>query len=564
MHLLWRGLNLATPRETRGPVSLTHPRPEQVSQTRLASAPDHVFGRDVLGIALVALTYFLGAKAGLHLAFANKNVTAVWPPTGISVAALLLNARLWPGVTLGAWLSNLANGAGLETSTLVTVGNTLAPVAAWWLIRHVAHLRPSLERVRDVAGVLLLGGPVAMTVSATLGTASLALSHAGSWGAYGSTWLTWWVGDATGVVIVAPLILVAAARCWKSVSLRGWHAVEAVAVLGGIVGASVLTFTHRAPLIFLILPVAAWAAVRFLQLGAGVAVAIGAAVSITATVNGAGPFVPGLSTTGSLMVLQAFNGALALSTLMLAASSLQNARTQTALRADAADLEELLRQERLAALNDMTSVVSHDLRNPLNTIMNSHYLLRDSLGDTLTGEPAEFLDMAERASVRALELTEELLDYRRARSLELVEVDLRNLITDVIEATPPPPDVHVHVDADIDSVQADPSYLTRILTNLITNAYQAMPQGGNLRIAASSQDGSDVITLHDSGDGFAPDVARRPFDPFITTKAQGTGLGLAIVQRLVDAHHGSVSTENAPMGGALVTVRLPRGEASAR
>ena len=217
----------------------------------------------------------------------------------------------------------------------------------------------------------------------------------------------------------------------------------------------------------------------------------------------------------------------------------------------------MLRQERLLALDGMTAVVSHELRTPLGTIMNSHYLLRDMLGDTLNGEAALALEMAEHGSARALQLTEELLEYRRPRTHARRRSTSREVVNDVIETTPRPLGIEVTVDADSAAVQADPSYLARILTNLVTNAYEAMPQGGSLHIAASKKDGLDVITLHDSGEGFTPEVAHRMFDPFITTKKDGTGLGLAIVQRLVEAHHGSISTENAPTGGACVTVRLP-------
>jgi signal transduction histidine kinase len=194
--------------------------------------------------------------------------------------------------------------------------------------------------------------------------------------------------------------------------------------------------------------------------------------------------------------------------------------------------------------------------------MNSHYLLRDILGTTIEGESAEVLEMAERGTARALKITEELLEHRRPKKPALEEIDVRELIEEVIETTPNPQGISVTVDAHSVTVQADPSYLTRILTNLVMNAYQAMPQGGWLYIAASTVEGTDVITLQDSGEGFTPDVAHQVFDPFVTTREGGTGLGLAIVQRLVDAHHGSISTENATTGGALVTVRLPHGRSS--
>jgi signal transduction histidine kinase len=514
----------------------------------------------LLRLAAVAVVYFLGAKAGLHLAFANKNVTAVWPPTGVSVAALLLlGIRVWPGVALGALISNLSNGAGISTSLLITVGNTLAPVLAWILIRRVARFELRLERISDVAGVMVLGGPVSMTVSATLGSLALALTGALHGSAYGSTWLTWWVGDSIGVVIVTPLILVAAAMCWRSARLDGWHAFEAIAVVACIVGTSLGVFMTSAPLMYLVLPVAAWAAVRFFQLGAAVAVAVVAAVSITLTVHGSGPFVRDLSTTGSLIALQAFNGAFALTTFMLAAASLQNALAQRALRAEAAELEGLLRQERLAAFGEMTSAIVHDLRNPLGTIMNSHYLIRDSLGESVDGDVAFALDLAESETARAQRLTEELLDYRRSKRLVLSEVDLRDLLDHVIDVTPPPSGIAVALDCPALPVRLDSGQVVQVMTNLVQNAYESMGERGALELNGAVDGESVIVEVADSGPGMDPGTIDKLFDPFFSTKSSGTGLGLAIVKKLVESHGGKVTLGNRPGGGALVTVSLPRG-----
>ena len=515
--------------------------------------------------ALFVAAYFVAAKVGLHLAFANKNVTAVWPPTGIAVAGLLLlGIEQWPSIALGAFLSNLSNGAGLETSMLITVGNTAAPVVAWTLIRSVTRLPERLERVPDVASVILLGGPLAMTVSASLGTAALATTTSLPWSAYGSTWLTWWVGDAMGVVIVTPLVLVVASRSWRPADLRGRRGAEALAALVCMAGTCVLIFGHRLPVIFLVLPIASWAAVRFFQLGAAGAVAVVAAVSITATVNGHGPLIHGMSTTTSLITLQAFNGALTLATFMLAAASIQHARARAILQADADDLTELLRQERSVALNDMTAVVSHDLRTPLSAITNSHYLLREILGDRLGPEASATLGLAERATAQATSLVEQILAYRRPRSLELAEVDLEPLLHEALETAPAPAGiVHVVTCAPV-SLRVDPGQLTQILANVITNAHEAMGGEGTLHLFGEVDGDTIVIGAADTGPGFPDDVAERALEPFFSTKSTGTGLGLAIVQRLVEAHGGHVTLENAPAGGAVVKISLPRGVASAR
>ncbi|MDE3085664.1 MAG: MASE1 domain-containing protein [Acidobacteriota bacterium] len=515
--------------------------------------------RHVSGAVLVVVAYVVAAKLGLHLAFANKNVTAVWPPTGIAVAALLLlGVRVWPSIAVGALLANLANGAGLDTSMLITVGNTAAPVLAWFLIHRVARAQKRLERVPDVVKVLLLGGPLSMTVSAFLGTAALAATTTLPWSDYGSTWFTWWIGDAMGVVIVTPLILVAAARSWRSCRFHGWNGVEALAAAVCIVGTTAVVFSRSQDLIFLVLPLTTWAAVRFFQLGAATAVGVVSALSITATVGGHGPLVHGLSTTGSLITLQVFNGALALSTFMLAAAQVQHARARAALQADADDLAALLMSERRAALDDMTAVISHDLRTPLSTIANSHYLLREMIGDRLDEHAALALDVAERAQAQAAALTEQVLALRRPRNLVLAEIDLAHALVQAAETTPVPPGVVLRTDCAPIRVRVDPGQLRQILTNLISNGCEAMGGDGELHLFGRVDGETVIVGAADSGPGFAPDVADRAFEPFFSTKPSGTGLGLAIVQRLAEAHGGRVRLENRPAGGAVVSISLPR------
>lgn len=517
-------------------------------------------GRDVLLMAVVAGVYFAGAKVGLHLAFTNKNVTTVWPPTGISLAALLLlGPRVWPGIAIGALAANLTNGAGLETSLLITVGDTLAPVTAWMVVQRVFRFRIDLERVGDVCGLLLLGGPLAMTVSATLGSASLAVTGALHGSGYGYTWLTWWVGDTMGVLIVTPIILAVAARSWRSARLDAGVRLEAIGVLAALVASSLLVFLHSEPLTILVLPAAAWAAFRLFQLGAALSIAVVAAVSISTTVNGTGPFAHGLSTTAALMTLQAFNGAVALTTLILAAASWQNVRAQAALRRDALELQGLLDHERRAAFENMTSVVLHELRNPLAAIMNNHYLLRMTLGEDMDGDVRRHLDLAERESARATRITEDLREVSRPKRPVLADWDFKELIEQAVETTPAPDGVTLSVNCPSLHVQVDADQVTHVLTNLLANAYEALGDSGSVELSVTEVDGDLVmVSALDDGPGIDEHVLDKVFDPFVSTKPAGTGLGLAIVRRMVEAHGGSVAIENPSAGGARVTVLLPR------
>ena len=220
-----------------------------------------------------------------------------------------------------------------------------------------------------------------------------------------------------------------------------------------------------------------------------------------------------------------------------------------------ASQEALVRSERLSAVGQMTTVVGHELRNPLGAVMNALYMLRRSLNDPAAAEP--HLVVAERQTARAVNLAQDLTAYMRERDPELAPMVLLEVLDDVLEATPKPANVVVAEDVGQIVLKADSKQVAQILTNLVENAYQAMPDGGSVRIAAHAEDGMAVITVEDSGEGVDQELVERFFEPFFTTRSDGTGLGLAIVRRLTEGHGGKISIENGRSGGAIVTVRLP-------
>jgi PAS domain S-box-containing protein len=220
--------------------------------------------------------------------------------------------------------------------------------------------------------------------------------------------------------------------------------------------------------------------------------------------------------------------------------------------------EKLRRQERLADVGQMASMVMHDLRNPLSTITNAHSMLRLSLGDAqvLAGIVEEYLSVAERATAQTAEIAKDLDAFVASRAPNLGPVELRKLLDEALESSPPPSDVTLHVESTPLCLNADRSQLGRVLANLIANAYQAMSAGGELRVVAWADAGEAVISVEDNGGGLAPELAERIFEPFFSTKPTGTGLGLAIVQLIVEAHSGTISVVNHEHG-VRATVRLP-------
>jgi signal transduction histidine kinase len=208
----------------------------------------------------------------------------------------------------------------------------------------------------------------------------------------------------------------------------------------------------------------------------------------------------------------------------------------------------------------MATMIGHELRNPLGAAINGLYLARHGLGDEVPPQVTKGLDLAERETQRAASLADDLTAYMRERRPNLERIPLGSAVDQVLEATPPPEGIEVRVDSRDVPIDADAAQLTQMLSNLVTNAYQAMPDGGSVEVAAAAADGHVDIVVQDTGPGLDTKTETRAFDPFFTTKAQGTGLGLAIVRRMAQAHGGSVSLENRETGGARVVIRLPRAD----
>jgi PAS domain S-box-containing protein len=273
--------------------------------------------RYVASLLIVAAAYFGAAKVGIELSVAQGVVTPVWAPTGIAIAALFLGGRrLWPAVAAGAFLANATSGADLPVAAVIAVGNTLEAVVGSALLRR-ADLRPALDRVRDVLALILLAAVLSPVVAATNGVTTLWIAGDISGSDYDSRWLLWWVGDAMGALIVAPLLLVWSTRPDRRLSRR--QIVEGVAVLGVLVGLASLVFLAgywRYP--HLLFPVLILATLRFAQLGAVTGSFAVTALAVAGAVDGSTP-ISDRSTTEIVEILEGLLGGVAIALLMLGA-----------------------------------------------------------------------------------------------------------------------------------------------------------------------------------------------------------------------------------------------------
>lgn len=272
----------------------------------------------------VAAAYFLAGLGGLELAVVRSQVSPIWPASGIALFFLLhLGLRAAPGIAIGAFLVNLSLGPSVPVVAAIALGNTLAPVTAYLLLKRVGF-RADLNRLKDALALIVLGGLAGMLVSATMGAGALVLSGALSEADFWGTWSVWWAGDAMGVLIVAPVLLVlrAGRPRWLASPLR-WA--ELVAVLACSVAITMLVISNPIQSLFpTFLPVI-WAAMRFQQAGAAPCALIISLITTLEATGSSGPF-SGLDLVTTMIILTAFNGSLALIALVL--SAVTNQRNQ--------------------------------------------------------------------------------------------------------------------------------------------------------------------------------------------------------------------------------------------
>ncbi len=280
--------------------------------------------------------YFVAAKLGLRLAFMHASATPVWPNTGLALATMLiLGARVWPAVLVGAFLANLTTVGSVATSLGIAAGNTLEALVGAYLVTRFASGRRAFERLGDVVKFTVLAGVLSTTISAIFGVTSLALGGFARWADYGWIWLTWWLGDAVGDLVVAPVALLWYAR--PRVRWPRGRALEAAALLVGLGLAGLMVFggllpsRKDYPLEFVCIPFFLWAAVRFRAREAATAILVLSAIAIRGTVLGFGPFVRD-APNESLLLLQAFMGVVSVMTLILTAAVSERKRVEAQLR----------------------------------------------------------------------------------------------------------------------------------------------------------------------------------------------------------------------------------------
>lgn len=219
---------------------------------------------------------------------------------------------------------------------------------------------------------------------------------------------------------------------------------------------------------------------------------------------------------------------------------------------------ELLRAERLATIGALGAGVAHELRNPLGVISNSAYYLNSRLEDA-PPKIVKHLGIIDREVAVSNRIITGLMNFVRVRELKTTPSQPRRLVEETLQRASLPEDVSLHTQfaSDLPLVEVDADKMQEVFLNLIDNATQAMPRGGDLTIGAVVQDGCVEISFDDTGEGIPPSNLEQVFKPLFTTKVKGIGLGLALVRLLVEAHRGTVTVTSQVGVGSRFVVRLP-------
>jgi signal transduction histidine kinase len=222
---------------------------------------------------------------------------------------------------------------------------------------------------------------------------------------------------------------------------------------------------------------------------------------------------------------------------------------------------QLANAERLATVGKLASKVAHELNNPMDGILRYINLAMRIIEQEKLEKPKEYLTQCRQGLMRMVQIVSELLEFSRRTYASLEYVELEQIIEDAIrtmDARAEACNIRILRKYSRNIPQIRNGNLFQVFCNLIKNALESMPAGGQLNISTRlAANDTAVIEFHDTGTGFPEEYADAIFEPFFTTKDRGTGLGLAICKEIVEKYHGRITAENAPGGGSIFTTYLP-------
>ena len=389
----------------------------------------------------IGLAYFVLAKIGLTLASIHPSASPIWPPTGLALAAVMLRGnRVWPAIFFGAWVANATTAGSIYTSSAIALGNTLECLIGGYLISRWSGGLRTFDSPAGVARFALIAF-AATSVSATVGVGSLTLAGYADSARIASTWMTWWLGDLAGALVITPVIVL-----WAKSSLRPDSRKEvletgtvlALAILVGVLAFSPLIeqTPSRDPLGFLAVLPLMWAALRCGQRDTATVALVLSGFAVWGTIAGEGPFARSTLNDRPFLLLLMYMISTSVPTLALSADASLHKRIERSLRTAHAEFgktvqerttelertrEALHQVQKMEALGQLTGGIAHDFNNVLD---------RDSqfagVGARLLGghsKTRERLDRAMEAAHNGASLVQQMLIFARRHPLQVRPTD---------------------------------------------------------------------------------------------------------------------------------------------
>ena len=556
-----------------------------------------------LRIVFVACLFYLSAYLGYYLAFDKTTGLPTWPPSGIAFAlVILLGRKAWPGIMIGALLSNLmafwneglTPPAIISLSVLIATANTLEALLGNLLIKEWVRDDYPFRNTRNAFRFLFVTLFMCVVGSA-IGTFSL-FSHAVIEGKiFITVGLAWWVRNAVGILLFTPFILACHHYILnfrlsreKMIELAGMCVLSIALISLARIDLDNQTLVRALP--FLIIPILLWLAFRFELFIAISSVLVVSLVSIYITTHGAGPFVlpqPGWS----MLLLQIFLGVMSITTLVLSATVTERAEAQRKLKDFNENLEAKVHQrtkalneeidtrkyaeaklqrsneelsKRNTELDNFVYSVSHDLRAPIASVLG---LINLAKKDKDINMKDVYLDMVNQSALQQDHFIREILDQSRNSRLEVKreEIFFKPIIEETFNQLKFATAAGQAVERVVTVDQQNPFYCDRwrlrvILNNIISNSIRYRNgQDPVIRVNVQVNQSFAHVEIEDNGKGIGKEHLNNVFNMFYrgTDDGAGSGLGLYIVKETMDKLNGSIKIDSEVGRGTRVSLRIP-------
>ena len=504
------------------------------------------------GLVAIGVIYFVLAKGGLALASVHPSATPIWPPTGLALAAVLLwGYRTWPAIFIAAVIANATTAGSVATAIAIATGNTLEAVVGAYLVNRWSRGRHTFSRPNSVAKFALICIVIATPISASIGLTSLATAGYIDRTNFTDAWVTWWLGDVTGALVIAPVIVL-----WASSNDHAFNrddCLETVGVLATAAAVGLIAFSPlieqtpgRDPLGFLAILPMLWAALRRGPRDTATVALVLAGITVWGTLTGGGPFTTANLNVSFLLVLM-FLISITVPSLLLSADVEVRKRGEKRLRRAQVELERKVaeRTQELelanAAKSRFLAMASHDLRQPLHALGLFIAQLRMPLR---SGERTRTIELVDATRKEMDEMLNSLLDMSKLDAGILIptitEFPIARLLQKIettFDQATRETGLRLRVRRSDAWVRSDAMLLERILLNLVSNAVRYTLRGGII-VGCRRRGQMLRIEVWDSGPGIPEDQKQNIFGEFFQLAARdrnrygSMGLGLAIVDRL--------------------------------